>query len=241
MEVSNSETYASLLQDMLPNTEVINLSVFGYGYDQMLLMLKEEGFKYHPDIVIIPYLETDKKRNMINFRDYAKPKFVLKNNKLVLTNTPILTPAQYRKKEFFRSKLVDLIKILYRNYSVKNSFYFKGEQAVSRAIFHEMIDTIRQMNAVPIFAYIEGIRDLIPKKEMDAEDKAFFKYWTEQKVPVIYLLPFLNEVNRQIVAAAGLTGKLVFQKRGYSHFSPREHHIIAIGIKTFLEKSGYIK
>jgi hypothetical protein len=42
-EVSDNETYSSYLQAMLPNAEVINMGVHGYGHDQMLILLQEEN------------------------------------------------------------------------------------------------------------------------------------------------------------------------------------------------------
>jgi hypothetical protein len=58
-EVSDDETYASYLQEMLPHVEVINMGVHGYGHDQMLLLFKEEGVKYDPDIVILGFVALD--------------------------------------------------------------------------------------------------------------------------------------------------------------------------------------
>jgi len=52
-EVSDNETYSYYLQKMLPNAEIINMGVHGYGHDQMLIYLEEEGVKYKPDIFII--------------------------------------------------------------------------------------------------------------------------------------------------------------------------------------------
>jgi len=51
--VSDNETYSYYLQKMLPNAEIINMGVHGYGHDQMLIYLEEEGVKYKPDIFII--------------------------------------------------------------------------------------------------------------------------------------------------------------------------------------------
>ena len=62
-EVSDDETYSSYLQEMLPNAEVINMGIHGYGHDQMLILLKEEGVKYAPDIVILGFLALDMSRN----------------------------------------------------------------------------------------------------------------------------------------------------------------------------------
>jgi hypothetical protein len=50
-EVSDNETYPFYLQQMVPNCEAINFGVYGYGHDQMLVYLKEEGLKYKPDII----------------------------------------------------------------------------------------------------------------------------------------------------------------------------------------------
>ena len=47
-EVSDDETYSHYLERCLPDTEVMNFGLSGYGHDQMLLYLEQEGVKYHP-------------------------------------------------------------------------------------------------------------------------------------------------------------------------------------------------
>ena len=88
-EVSDNETYSYYLHEMIPTTEIINMGVHGYGHDQMLILIKEEGIKYKPDIVILGFLPWDMSRNMLQFRDYAKPRFVLDNNNLTITGPPV--------------------------------------------------------------------------------------------------------------------------------------------------------
>src|SRR6516164_467780 len=82
-EVSDNETWSYYLEKLLPGSEIINFGVHGYGHDQMLLYLWEEGIKYHPDLVILGFLSMDMRRNMLSFRDYAKPRFVLDGRHLV--------------------------------------------------------------------------------------------------------------------------------------------------------------
>jgi len=98
-DVSDDETYADDLEAALPNTEVLNLGVQGYGQDQMLLYLKEEGVKYHPDVVILGYLNMDTYRNLWKFFAFAKPKFDMTPNGLQLTNVPVPTPEQVLAEE----------------------------------------------------------------------------------------------------------------------------------------------
>jgi hypothetical protein len=66
---THDKTYSYYLTRSLPDTEVLNLGVSGYGHDQMLLYLKEEGAKYHPDVVILGYVSLDAPRNLLSFRD----------------------------------------------------------------------------------------------------------------------------------------------------------------------------
>lgn len=87
---------------MLPHTEVINLGVHGYGHDQMLILLKEEGVKYEPDIVILGFMPIDMSRNLLKFRDFAKPRFILKGGKLKFTGSPVPRPEDILRWDWAR-------------------------------------------------------------------------------------------------------------------------------------------
>ena len=92
-DVGDDETYSHHLEQLLPGTEVINLGVHGYGHDQMLIYLREEGIRYRPDIVILGFLTGDMERNVLSFRDYAKPRFVLDGGKPALRHSPVPPPG----------------------------------------------------------------------------------------------------------------------------------------------------
>ena len=111
-DVSDDETYSHYLESALPNTEVLNLGVQGYGQDQMLLYLKEEAVKYHPDIVVLGFAFMDTDRNLWKFFAFAKPKFQLAPDGLKLTNVPVPTPEQVLAEEPYRSKALDFAIIL---------------------------------------------------------------------------------------------------------------------------------
>jgi hypothetical protein len=90
--IPDDKVYTVLLEQALPGVSVINLGVDGYGTDQQLLYLREEGFKYSPDLVIASIFADDLNRAILSFRDYAKPKFEFVDNKLVLTGVPVQPP-----------------------------------------------------------------------------------------------------------------------------------------------------
>jgi hypothetical protein len=51
--VDPSKRFTEIVQKSASNLEVINMGVPGYGADQEYLYLKNEGLRYHPDLVIL--------------------------------------------------------------------------------------------------------------------------------------------------------------------------------------------
>jgi GDSL-like lipase/acylhydrolase family protein len=114
--VGDGETFPSRLQARLGSgAEVINLGVHGYGHDQMLIHLREEGMRYAPDVVVLGFYADDVARNVLAFRDYAKPRFALRDASLVLTGSPVPTPAEVLAREPFRSHLLELLAMAWRS------------------------------------------------------------------------------------------------------------------------------
>lgn len=85
--VADDETFAARLAS--PGVETINLAVPGYGIDQSLLRLEQEGLAYHPDVVVLNLcVENDLADNMLRAYLYddrvPKPYFTLEGEGLVL-------------------------------------------------------------------------------------------------------------------------------------------------------------
>jgi hypothetical protein len=74
--------------------EVLNLGVPGYGTDQQWLRLQRLGFRYRADVVVLGFFEDDARRNIMYFRDYAKPVFELDGGQLALRNVPVPSPEE---------------------------------------------------------------------------------------------------------------------------------------------------
>jgi hypothetical protein len=224
--VSDDETWTYFLEKLLPGSEVINFGIHGYGHDQMLLYLREEGMKYHPDIVILGFVSRDMERNMLSFRDYAKPRFVLDGGRLVLTNTPLPRIEETLAREPWRLKFLDVLTMLHDKYRERfGELELKTEiKQVTIALLDEIANTIRTAGAVPIFVYLP-ILDEITRPEMDMSDgeRFFFSYCHERGIQSIYLQRFFHEKLER-----GVVLKKTF------HWGPEEHRTAAEGIRAYL-------
>ena len=97
--VDEADRYGERLAELLGNVDVINMGVWGTGTDQQLLLYRDEGVKYGPDLVILAYFVENILRNgastrfIAGGRSASKPKFVIENGELVLTNVPVPAPG----------------------------------------------------------------------------------------------------------------------------------------------------
>lgn len=99
MIVGDSFTFGDGIDDMITwpymlgqkdvALNVFNLGGSGYGVGQMYVTLTEEIERYRPNLVIAAFIDDNLHRSMLDFRDYKKPRFIIENGKLILTNTPI--------------------------------------------------------------------------------------------------------------------------------------------------------
>ncbi len=100
MQVDLEHTFAKVLEELLnqaglgQRVEVINAGVVAYSQDLELLLLREEGYRYEPDLVLLaafPYNDTP--GNLVqwvewNFTGTDRPYFTLEGGQLILHNFP---------------------------------------------------------------------------------------------------------------------------------------------------------
>ena len=224
-EVSDNETYSYHLQEMTPNAEVINLGVHGYGHDQMLILLKEEGIKYKPDIIILGFLFIDMSRNLLEFRDYAKPKFILDNNELKLTGTPVPTLEETARLDWARPRIIDMGSFIIHKLKQSSGLYSKEEESITTAILTEIIAVADSIHAKPIFVYLPyGDEIFNPYSLTSGEDYLFTMCQKNDKVTCFSTRPYFAEKIAQGVS---------FKKEG--HWGTAGHLAAAEAIKRHLD------
>lgn len=158
--VGDHETFAHQLELRSgPGVEVINLGVHGYGHDQMLLRLRSEGLRYAPDLVVLGFFADDADRNLLAFRDYAKPRYVLDGAALVLTGSPVPPPRRLLLREALRSHLAGLAGMAWRRARGR-----RGDDRGRAALMAALLDEMRQESSRAGARFV--IVDLPPPNEI---------------------------------------------------------------------------
>lgn len=149
--VHDNETFSAHLEEMLDNSEVLNMGMFCYGIDQMLLRLKEDALKYDPDIILVGIFHNDINRAKYSFNCAPKPKFGLVDDELVLTNTP-LNPDKIELMSIHYLK--EIINVIFdKRINIEN------EKVVDK-IIEDMIETSEKNNASIIFVTMPSYYDV---------------------------------------------------------------------------------
>ena len=229
-DVGDDETWPRRLEELMPGTEVLNLGVHGYGHDQMLLYLREEGLKYRPDVVVVGFLPDDMERNVVAFRDYAKPRFVLRGGQLALRNVPVPSPDDVLAREPYRLKFLDLLSMLRGDLLRRSGREQEAMREITLPLLDEMSSAITAAGARAAFAYLPVYGE-IDKADpgMTGREHFFFSYWRQHGIQSMYLRPYFLEKLRRGA-----------EFKTYGHWGALEHQTVAEGVKAYLVEKGLI-
>ncbi|MBI3782021.1 MAG: hypothetical protein HY270_01330 [Deltaproteobacteria bacterium] len=234
-QVSDDQTYAALLGRQLADAEVLNFGVHGYGHDQMLLYLQSDVIKYHPDVVILGFVAADMSRNLLAFRDFAKPYFDLLNGALELRNVPVPTPEEVLHAEVYRLKTVDAYEIFRERLSQGARPQQTYVRQLTSAILDEIVRTIQSNGARPLFVYLPVPREVHnPRRRGPTWGEAFFsKYCEAHNIACVSLRPLFADR-----AADPSVAKTLFR---WGHWSEVGHGLAAPALADDLVTRGWAR
>jgi hypothetical protein len=244
-EVSDDETYPHYLQSAFPNAEVLNLGVQGYGHDQMLLYLKEEGIKYHPDVVILGFTYIDIYRNNFAFDAYAKPRFKLVSGGLQLTNIPVPTPDRVLAQEPYRPKTLDLLVILREKLRWTLGKNETEARDLAAALLDQIVATTHSIGAVPVFVYLPVGEEIKPfprrylaltaySPPVGEREQYLHDYCQSRGISCLLLGPRFREEAKKGV-------DLIPPQNLWGHWTPEAHRIAAQEIRDLLLRNNLIQ
>lgn len=222
-EVSDEETWAARLAELLPGIEVANFGTNGYGHDQMWLTLREEGLRAAPDAVVLCSVSDDLHRNLLGFRSYAKPRFVDRAGTLVVEGVPVPPPEAMVRRVTLGPRLLDVLSIL----AAEARWRLNGEERafdLTTRILDGFFADVRKAGAeallveAPIVGELASADATLPLLE-----QRMAAFCGRKGIPYLNLRPRFAGLRREGV---------VLKTEG--HWGPYEHRVVAEGVAAAL-------
>ncbi|MCF7845061.1 MAG: SGNH/GDSL hydrolase family protein [Kiritimatiellales bacterium] len=224
-EVSSDEAWATLLDNLLPDTEVLNFGVGGYGIDQAFLRYKIDGAQYDPDIVLIGYNIATSLRSANRYRPFmqnnltvmTKPRFLLNAGELILLKNPIQTLEEYQ------NLIADPIGTI--KYFCKHDYFCESKEP---RIAYDFLPTMRLWYVIRNQLQSHKIdRKLTKNGVLNTENEIFTlsiaiieefvqEVLEDGAMPIVILFPTKDDVNREYnnVSVVYEPLKSALEKRG---------------------------
>ncbi len=221
-------------------TEVINLSLSGYGTDQQLLRLRSEGLAFQPDLVILQLTPNDFDEIQYAFYNQKpKPHFVLgTNGSLELRNSPVRSegpqaldfaansiPLPFREWLGWHSYAYNLLNEQY--YRVSRSYRRGGVRPYDRfrpesvALFNRLVQEIKvtlDERHIPLLV-VHAAKEISDRQPL--------------RNPGIPLL----DLSGTFAAWEQTHDEPAMFSDGF-HWAPRGHHIVADAVMEALRTRG---
>ncbi|MFN8604402.1 MAG: hypothetical protein U0842_28320, partial [Candidatus Binatia bacterium] len=208
--------------------DVVNLAVHGWAHDQMLLRLREEAAAYEPDVVLLGYAPWDDERNLLSFRDWAKPYFELVDGRLELHGVPIPTPDEILAREPWRSKLVDLAGLALRRLRWRHGGLKDERREITDALLTAFAASARDVGARPVLVYLPTNED-VASGLPSAREHEVAALCRAQGVPFLALRERFH-------------GSLpAIPPDRTSHWTAQEHEVAADEIASFLRRERLLE
>lgn len=155
--VNIEDRVSERLEEALSSVEVLNMGVWGTGTDQQYLLYREDGIKFNADLVILVYLIENIMRNGNDATPQPgglmlpKPKFILENDTLVLTNVPVpkdLIPISEEQRAWQEQQGIG-IPIPFKGFLREHSALYKFVRSRGSNVLHQLLGA----NPVPFPQY----------------------------------------------------------------------------------------
>ncbi|HET9905173.1 MAG TPA: SGNH/GDSL hydrolase family protein [Anaerolineales bacterium] len=237
--VEESERFSQLLEKSL-EVEVINAGVSGYSTDQELLWYKNEGIKYDTDLVILVIAGNDVGDNeqQLVSTIYYKPRFVLENDQLVLTGSPVPETTQQGKIIYSLSQRSSLAFFLVQRYFDLRSLFGKTKSNSDHVTLPISGDTVAKEPFKLTIAIIDEIKNIAESRKAKFMIVTTERWWNYAS----------EETYKDFLTALRRKGFLVLDVESMPGFDPEEmiipndghwnqsgHNFVSQKIKSFIE------
>ncbi len=144
----------TLAAELADAAEVVDLGAPGYGDDQALLALRRWKDRLTPDLVLVPIVADGPSRNLLHFRDLAKPKFEPTGARLSLRHSPVPPPEQLLRSARLRPRLLDAFDLVRDLYSVRVGLHARKAAGLSQSLRDALTEEAVEMGAIVAFLWV---------------------------------------------------------------------------------------
>jgi lysophospholipase L1-like esterase len=244
--IADHEAFPAVLQETyLPDWEVLNFGVPGYGPDQILLRYETVGTQYRPDVVVFGFYPRGFFRLFTRFRFYAKPYFVIDaSGALTLKNVPVQTPEELyalfesgtrRIGGWTNSYLLGLLGSRVAQTFGRRRIDDRADESwgLMAAILRRFRDRATEAGSQPFLL-------IFPTRPGDNEDSVYQDLDRLAQLEASALgLPFLSLAKGFAVESERHPGKPLFRKRAAGgHLSAHGNRLVAKLLSQSLEEEG---
>ncbi len=100
--VDNEDTFSTILQELIPDTQTINLGVSGYSTVQELVRLQMEGVRYKPDLTMLAFVWNDLRDNFDDQQGTRPVAVIAEDGTLRIGNRPVKKVLSSPITQWFR-------------------------------------------------------------------------------------------------------------------------------------------
>lgn len=248
-EADLKDTFLYIMEESLmragKDIEVINLSVSGYGNSEELIMLRHEGLKYDPDLVLVIWQETDFEDNI------RSDLFTIKDGQLVEKSKEYLPAMKTRE-------LLDKLPV-YRRLESESNLYCWVREAAAKTIKRLMVNLRNKDNKAEvetkeseprISMYSKQLVYLLLKEiekqaaSAGAQTIILDVPLYDPKLGAISLLPEECSKEFQIVSVLDqfrlVKNERLFWDKSHWHFTPRTNGIVGRYLAAYILSNDLI-
>jgi len=201
--VSQEQGWCRKLHSLETRLEPVNMGQGGYGIDQAYLWYRRDGGKLEHRLTLLAVVSVDLERMMADeFLGYAKPKLVVEDGRLLVTNVPVPRQAYLLPwtTTLYQGHFQEL-----RTVALFHSWFPPREQqpsiidpAARNAILEKLMEDLakiaRERGSGLAVVYLPSAPDYRPDAATDGKRMALAQAAAQHAVPYIDLVPEFRQV-----------------------------------------------
>lgn len=225
-DVDDDDTFTATLDRSRADRQVWNLSVVGYGHDQMWQRTVRDVLPLQPDVVVFTLLECDIVRNTMPFTVWFKPRYALQDGQLTLAEAPPASMEDAIRAHRWRPRVLDAVQVMgeaihtMRHGPIESRGITRADQALTTAIVTSWVRDVQAAGAIPVV--------LLAETALNGTDR--FRPDQTSVAPIyqqVCAIPGVSCVDARAAMRAAVDAGAPFQSPHGSHWSAEMHTVLA--------------